>query len=170
MAGRPPRQSDGAGRARRRLAGRALLAVRSPGQARQDRIDAANGYPRAPGCEPAGSGLHGSTPRCDGSVGRAGPFGHSGFRLGHPSRLLCRGYRAIVRRRRRGRSRRRPAAPLVGRCVVWVQLQRSAARSARLSSRAAGPGDLLQRRFLRGGSSPTQISRPTDLSSCPLKI
>jgi hypothetical protein len=69
-----------------------------------------------------------------------------------------RGYRAIARRRRRGRrkTRRRPAAPLVGRCTAWVQVPRSAARSARLSTRAAGPGDLLQRRFLRGGSSPKE--------------
>jgi hypothetical protein len=43
--------------------------------------------------------------------------------------------------------------PPVGHCAAWVQLQRSAARSARLSTCAAGPGDLLQRRCLRGGSS-----------------
>jgi hypothetical protein len=43
--------------------------------------------------------------------------------------------------------------PTVGCCAVWVQHQRSTARSARLSTRAAGPGDLLQRCCLRGGSS-----------------
>jgi hypothetical protein len=46
-----------------------------------------------------------------------------------------RGYRAIARRRRR------PAAPPGGRCAAWIQLPRSAARSARLSivTRAVGP-------------------------------
>jgi hypothetical protein len=43
------------------------------------------------------------------------------------------GYRAIAR------SRRRPAVPPVGRCAAWVQLPRSATRSARLSTRADGP-------------------------------
>jgi hypothetical protein len=42
-------------------------------------IDSANGSLRAglgpPGGEPAGSGLHGSMPRYDGSAGRAGPAG-----------------------------------------------------------------------------------------------
>jgi hypothetical protein len=60
-----------------------------------------------------------------------------------------RGYRAIARRRWRGQRRRRLAAPPVGRCAAWVQLPRLASRSARLSTRAAGPGDLL----LQGGSS-----------------
>jgi hypothetical protein len=50
-----------------------------------------------------------------------------------------RGYRAIARRRQRGRRRRRPAASPRGRCAARVQVPRSAACGARLGARAAGP-------------------------------
>jgi hypothetical protein len=44
-----------------------------------------------------------------------------------------RGYRAIARRRRQGRRWRRLTAQSAGgRCAAWIQLKRSAARSARL--------------------------------------
>jgi hypothetical protein len=76
-----------------------------------------------------------------------------------------RGYRTIARRRQRSLRRRRPGATPVGHCAAWVQLPRSAARSARLSTRAAGPGDLFQRRCLRGGSSPANF-----LPSCASDI
>jgi hypothetical protein len=64
---------------------------------------------------------------------------HDGHRSPVHDLKGIRGYRAIARRRRRGRRRRRPAAPPVGRCAAWVQVPRSAARSARLSTRAVGP-------------------------------
>jgi hypothetical protein len=78
---------------------------------------------------------------------------HDGYRSLVHNLKGVRGYRAIARRRRLGRRRRRLAASQVGRCVAWIQLQQSGAQSARLSTRAAGPRDLLQRRCLRGGSS-----------------
>jgi hypothetical protein len=55
------------------------------------RLTAPLGRLGPPCCEPAGSGLHCSTARYDGSAGRVGLVGHSGARPGHPSRIRLGG-------------------------------------------------------------------------------
>jgi hypothetical protein len=74
------------------------------GLARQDGIGLANGSPRAgPWAterRPAGSGLHGSTLRYNGSVGRVGPVGHHRARSGHPSQIRFDGQQTSSSERR----------------------------------------------------------------------
>jgi hypothetical protein len=96
---------------------------------------------------------------------------HDGHRLLVHYHKGVRGYRAIARRRRRGRRRRRPAVPPLGRCAAWVQLPRSAAPSARLSTRTAGPEIFSsQRHCLRGGSSRTCSPWTAPGESLPLML